>query len=80
MSELSFKQLEKAEGRKKKTALAVAAALDKAVGALREHILACADCGDNKVLNPDDGRQRLRKSMSEYSHWLNQAFGSGTAS
>lgn len=69
----------KSHARQKKTALALATQLEKSVKAMREYISACHDCGDQKVLNADDGRQRLSESMDEYGAWLGRVFSADIA-
>lgn len=65
--------MSKTESMQKKAALELATQLEKSVLAMNKFIRACAECGDSKVLNADDGRQRLRESMSEYGSWLTVA-------
>lgn len=74
MSDLNEKRAAKANARKAKSALALSTQLAKSVKAMQEFINACNDCGDNKVLNADDGRQLLKGSMDEYGHWLSTAY------
>lgn len=64
----------KAQARQKKAALVLSAQLIKSVAAMNDFIKSCAEAGDPKVLNADDGRQRLRESMDEYGHWLKRAY------
>ncbi|ABM38626.1 hypothetical protein [Polaromonas naphthalenivorans] len=55
---------------RKKTAQELTAQLEKSVAAMQKFINACSACGDPKVLNADDGRQRLREQMQEYATYL----------
>ena len=66
----------RAVAERKKAAQALEAQLDKSVAAMQKFINACHACGDQKVQNADDGRQRLREQMQEYAHWMAIAYGS----
>lgn len=60
----------KAVAVRKKAAQELIAQLDKSVAAMQKYINACYACGDPKVLNADDSRQRLREQMQEYATYL----------
>ena len=60
----------RAVAERKKAAQVLEAQLDKSVDAMQKFINACYQCGDEKVLYADDGRQLLREQMQEYATYL----------
>lgn len=62
----------RAEAERKKAAKALIAQLEKSVEAMHKFIAACHECGDEKVLYRDDGRQLLRAQMQEYATYLDE--------